>query len=228
MSRATTSAISAQGRRRVEPDPRSDRAAAVGLAAAYPAFAAIFRGPRSQFWSRMTRTGLALGGLALVADPAVRPVRWRRADVAAGVGIAAGLYGVFTVGDGLARRIMPAGNENIAEVYALRTLRPKAEIAARLAAIVGPAEELFWRGLLQRALTRRLGRWRGAAAATAAYSSVHLITGNPTLVGAAGVGGAAWSALAAFGVPMPALVTSHVAWDIWIFLLAPTGPTMSE
>jgi hypothetical protein len=23
---------------------------------------------------------------------------------------------------------------------------------------------------------------------------------------------------------MPALITSHVAWDIWIFLLAPTEP----
>jgi len=23
---------------------------------------------------------------------------------------------------------------------------------------------------------------------------------------------------------MPALITSHVAWDIWIFVLAPTEP----
>ncbi len=195
-----------------------------GLAAAYPAFAAIFRGPRSRFWQRMTRTGAALGSLALLADPAVRQVRWRRTDLVAGLGIAAGLYGVFAVGDRLARRIMPAGDENIADVYTLRELRPKGEIAARLATVIGPAEELFWRGLLQGALSRRLGRWRGAAAATAAYAGVHVVTGNPTLVGAAGVGGAAWSALAAAGTPMPALVTSHVAWDIWIFLLAPTGP----
>jgi hypothetical protein len=27
---------------------------------------------------------------------------------------------------------------------------------------------------------------------------------------------------------MPALITSHVAWDIWIFLLAPTEPEEAD
>jgi hypothetical protein len=49
-------------------------------------------------------------------------------------------------------------------------------------------------------------------------------TGNATLVGAATVAGGVWSALAALGVPMPALVVSHVVWDIWIFLVQPTQP----
>ena len=40
-----------------------------------------------------------------------------------------------------------------------------------------------------------------------------------TLVGAAG---AFWYALRAAGVPMPALIASHVAWDLWTFLVAPT------
>ncbi len=71
----------------------------------------------------------------------------------------------------------------------------------------------------------RFGRWRGAALATAAYGGVHLITGNVTLFGAAGVAGAHWSALYAAGAPLGALVVSHVTWDIWIFLLQPTGPT---
>jgi hypothetical protein len=41
-------------------------------------------------------------------------------------------------------------------------------------------------------------------------------------VGAAGAAGAFWSALRAAGMPMPALMASHVAWDLWIFLIAPT------
>ena len=45
-----------------------------------------------------------------------------------------------------------------------------------------------------------------------------------TLVGAAGVAGAYWSALAAAGMPIGSLIVSHVAWDIWIFLVAPTAP----
>lgn len=195
---------------------------AASVAAAYGAFAAVFRGPKTRFWPRMTRTGLGLGALALATQGDLRRARPRPADVAGGVAIAAALYGVFQVGDRVARRIMPSGAEDIGDVYELRTLRPKGEIAARLAAVIGPAEELYWRGLVQAELARRLGPVRGAAAAAAIYGGAHVVTGNPTLVGAATVAGAGWSALAALGVPMPALVVSHVVWDIWIFLVQPT------
>ena len=197
---------------------------AASVAAAYGAFGAVFRGPRSRFWQRMTRTGLGLGALALATQGELRRVRPRPADVATGVGIAAALYGVFQVGDRAARRIMPSGAEALGDVYELRSLRPKGEIAARLAGVIGPSEELYWRGLLQAELARRLGPVRGAAVATALYGGAHVVTGNPTLVGAATVAGAGWSALAALGVPMPALVVSHVVWDIWIFLVQPTQP----
>ena len=45
-----------------------------------------------------------------------------------------------------------------------------------------------------------------------------------TLVGAAGVAGAYWSALAAAGMPIGSLIVSHVAWDIWIVLVSSTAP----
>jgi membrane protease YdiL (CAAX protease family) len=195
----------------------------LGLAAATAAFTATFRGPRSRFWSRMTYTGLALGSLALVTSRPSRAVRIGPREVAGGLASAAVLYATFRVGDTFARRVVPGGDRQIREIYALRTLRPRDEIAARLAAIVGPAEELFWRGLVQSALMRRYGRWRGAALAAGAYSGVHVVTGNFTLIGAAGVAGAHWCALYAAGVPLGALVVSHVAWDVWIFLLQPTG-----
>ncbi|MHB8632211.1 MAG: CPBP family intramembrane glutamic endopeptidase [Candidatus Limnocylindria bacterium] len=142
--------------------------------------------------------------------------------MALGLGIAAGLYGIFQLGDRMARKVLPAGDDNIGDIYELRELRPKDEIALRLAAVVGPAEELFWRGLLQRSIARRYGRARAAAASTIAYGGAHLVTGNPALIGAATVAGLYWSVLAAFELPMAALIVSHVAWDIWIFLVAPT------
>jgi hypothetical protein len=67
-----------------------------------------------------------------------------------------------------------------------------------------------------------MGRLPGAAAASLAYGGAHLVTGNVALIGAAGVAGLYWSVLAAMGAPMAALITSHVVWDIWIFLVAPT------
>jgi membrane protease YdiL (CAAX protease family) len=198
-------------------------ALAIGLAAAVPAFAATFRGPRDRFWSRMTATGLALGGLALVANPRLRRSRIGAREVAIGLGSAAVLYGTFTLGDRFARRFVPYGDEQIRDIYTLRDLAPRAETAVRLITVIGPAEELFWRGLVQEALMRRHGRWTGAAIAALAYSAVHVTTGNFTLMGAAGVAGAHWCALYAAGVPIGALIVSHCAWDVWIFLIQPTG-----
>ena len=51
----------------------------------------------------------------------------------------------------------------------------------------------------------------------------NIVTGNFTLFGAAGIAGAHWCALYAAGVPLGALVVSHVTWDVWIFLIQPTG-----
>jgi membrane protease YdiL (CAAX protease family) len=196
--------------------------AKLGLLIAYPAFALTFRGPRDRFWGRMTTTGAILGAIAIAGDGSLQRPRLRPRDVALGLGIAAGLYGIFQVGDQMARRILPLGNENIRDIYELRSLRPKDEIAMRLAAVIGPAEELFWRGLLQRSIARRWGRPPAAVAAAIAYGGAHLVTGNPALIGAATVAGLYWSALALCGAPMAALIVSHVTWDIWIFLIAPT------
>jgi len=207
---------------------RVDALLAAGLAGAYAAFALTFRGPRRSFWQRMTTTGLALGGLALAAEPGLRRTRFGRAEVAAGLASAAGLYGVFLVGDRLARRLLPKGDQEIGDVYALRHLGSGPELAARLGLVIAPAEELFWRGFVNERLGRRWGRWPGAALGAAAYGGAHVATGNFTLFGAAGVAGAYWSALAAAGMPMGALVTSHVAWDLWTFVVMPTVPAADQ
>lgn len=194
----------------------------LGLAAAQAAFALTFRGPRARFWQRMTLTGLSLGSYALALSPDARRVRIGAREVALGLASASVLYATFQVGDRFARRFVPGGEEQIRDIYELRTLRPRGEIATRLVAIIGPAEELFWRGLVQAAFMRWLGRWPGAAAGAASYGGVHLVTGNFTLFGAAGIAGAHWAALYAMGMPMGALIVSHAAWDVWIFLLQPT------
>jgi membrane protease YdiL (CAAX protease family) len=194
--------------------------AALGVAAT--CFTATFRGPKASFWPRMTATGAVLGTISLARSPELRRLRPRPRHVVQGAAIAAGLYGIFRVGDVMARRVMPDGAADIDAIYELRTHHSDRMIAARLATVIGPAEELFWRGYLVEVLGRRRGRWAAAALAAAAYAGVHVTSGNPTLVGAAGVAGAYWSVLAAAGVDMESLIVSHVLWDIVIFLVAPT------
>jgi membrane protease YdiL (CAAX protease family) len=195
---------------------KRDPVVVVGLAVAFGLFGLTFRGARARFWERMTLTGLVLGSMALANDAELRRLRFRERDVALGLLSAAGLYAIFQVGDRVARTVMPKGSQEIGDIYALRSLRPKSEIAMRLATIIGPAEELFWRGFVQRRI--------GAPGAAMSYGGAHLVTGNATLIGAATIAGIYWGLLRAIGISMPALITSHVAWDIWIFLLAPTEP----
>ena len=190
------------------------RLLALAVGAAYAAFALTLRGPRERFWERMTLTGAALGGLAFATGPEVRRARFRPGDVALGLASAAGLYAIFRAGDAFARQVMPQGDAEIGDIYALRELRPKEELALRLALVIGPAEELFWRGYVQSRA--------GYLVTTALYGGAHIVTENWTLVGAATVAGAYWGLLRALGAPLGALVASHVAWDIWIFLIGPT------
>ena len=212
MRRSATSWSSAWCSRRLR---RADRfVLGVGLGAAIALFAYTFRGQRAKFWERMTLTGFILGNMALANESELRRMKPGLRDLVFGLGSAALLYQIFEIGDRFARSVMPRGSKEIQDIYALRTIAPAEEIGARLATVIGPAEELFWRGFVQRRA--------GGLAAAAAYGGVHVVTGNATLVGAAAVAGIYWGLLRALGMSMPALITSHIAWDIWIFLLAPT------
>jgi len=201
----------------------SDIELAAGVALAAACFAVTFRGPRASFWSRMTATGTLLATFALQRRSELRRLRFRPRHLVEGAAIAAGLYCIFQVGDRAVRRVMPAGAEDISSIYDLRSEQSEWLIAARLAAIIAPAEELFWRGWLQRSLAGRRDRWQGAALAAGAYGAVHLASGNPTLVGAASVAGAYWSTLSALDVHLESLIVSHLIWDVLIFLVAPTS-----
>src|SRR5512136_122042 len=129
----------------------------IGVALAFGFFGLTFRGPRARFWQRMTWTGLTLGSLSLIAEPKLRRARFGPREAAVGLGSAGILYVIFQIGDLLTRLILPQGGTEIGAIYGLEKLRPRRELAARLAFIIGPAEELFWRGLIQARLTKQFG-----------------------------------------------------------------------
>ena len=193
-----------------------------GASLAAGLFMLTFRGPRSRFWDRMTGTGLALGTLALSTRPGLRKTRIGIKEIILGMVSAGALYGIFHMGDRLSRIIVPKGGEQIEEIYKLKRIRPRAELMARLGLIIGPAEEFFWRGFLQDGLMKRFGRFWGTLMGAAAYGGVHIASGNFTLVGAATVAGAFWGGLYGLGMPLGALIVSHIIWDNVIFLIAPT------
>ena len=195
---------------------------AVGL------FAKTFRGPRNRFWDRMTGTGLTLGTLALATQPQLRKTRIGIKEILLGILSAGALYGIFQVGDRMSRIIVPNGGDQIEQIYKLKRIRPRQELMARLGLIIGPAEEFFWRGFLQDGLMEKFGRFWGTVLGVGAYGGVHIASGNFTLIGAATVAGAFWGGLYGLGMPLGALIVSHVIWDNLIFLIAPTSKLEEE
>lgn len=200
----------------------SGRRVLAGMAGAGVLWTAAFRG-RTGFWAKMAAGVGSLGAYALYANPDLRRTRLRPADVARGVASATALYGIFQVGDRFARRVMPNGSAEIDDIYRKRGLASDPFIATALALLIAPGEELFWRGLVNRYLAQRLGPVAGNAAGAAVYGGIHLVSGNLTLTGAAGVAGAFWSLEHLAQGRMGPLIVSHVAWDVWIFLVRPTA-----
>jgi CAAX protease family protein len=204
----------------------------VGAAGALAAglFTALFRfrrlGPLD-FWSWLAANIVILVVLGFLIDREYRArlVEDRRSGLAMkitiGVVSAAALYAVFAVGRAAAPLIFPSAKAGIAGVYALKAGAPVLRIALLIGLVIGPGEELFWRGFVQE---RAAGTARPAAGfvlTALLYTAVHLASGNLMLVLAAGVCALFWGWLyLAFRSPLLNLV-SHTVWDLLVFVFLP-------
>jgi membrane protease YdiL (CAAX protease family) len=123
------------------------------------------------------------------------------------------LYPVFS-------RVWPSIPADAAKLYA--TFRGPPMVVAALALVpVILGEELVWRGVVQAALVRRLGPWRGVTAAAFAYALAHAPLGSPILVVAALACGMVWGALRVASVSLVPSLVAHLVWDILVLLWLP-------
>ena len=117
-------------------------------------------------------------------------------QVMAGIAIAFALWGIFWVGDKVSAWLFAFARPEVDSVYAMKSGLPVWLIAVLLLCLIGPAEELFWRGYVQRTLGRVLGGKRPENKAfiitAAIYALVHIWSFNFMLVMAALVAGLVW------------------------------------
>jgi membrane protease YdiL (CAAX protease family) len=204
----------------------------VGAAGAVAAilFIALFRfgrlGPLD-FWAWLALNIMAVLGLALAvdrgyarrlaADLRTRPVL----KIAIGIASAAALYAVFALGRLIALRLFPFAAGGIAGVYALKAGTPLLRVVLLIGLVIGPGEELFWRGFLQERTGATTRPALGFALTALLYTAVHLASGNVMLVLAAAVCGVFWGALyLRFRSPLLNVV-SHTLWDLLVFIVIP-------
>jgi uncharacterized protein len=216
----------------VRSEPREVRTPALAGVAYFVAvsFVALFGlgrlGPLD-FWWWLGLNVLLAAGLSFGADTGY-PARLA-ADLKSGFARKAGLgfvgaailYAVFAAGRLAALKIFPFAASGIASIYGLRSQAGPARIALLLGLLVGPGEEIVWRGFLQEHLGRKIGRTMGLVLTAGAYALVHAGSGNIMLVLAAGVCGVFWGmTYRLFRSPLVNIV-SHTVWAVSIFLVAP-------
>ncbi|MDI3299147.1 MAG: type II CAAX endopeptidase family protein [Bacillota bacterium] len=174
------------------------------------------------FWLLMSLTQAALIALSLgLAGCPFEHRRPTRGDLALGAGSAVLLYALFALGNLLSRRLLPGAGLQIGAIYAIRNGTPAWLIALLLLLVIGPGEEIFWRGWVQRHLAARLGENGALAATVVLYAGIHLVTGNPMLILAAFTAGLVWSLMYRLFHRLWPNVISHALWDAAAMALFP-------
>lgn len=179
------------------------------------------------FWWWMSTNLLVLVSLSFLADRAYMPLI--REDLSAkapekimiALASVIVLYFVFYAGNLLSRQWFLFADHQIAGVYQFRGEASSLRIILLMALVIGPGEELFWRGFVQRHLSGRYGRVTGFLMATAIYAGVHIVTGNFMLVMAALICGLFWGWLYFRYHSMLLNILSHTLWDIAVFVVFP-------
>ena len=179
------------------------------------------------FWWWMSLCVAAMVSLAFTLDKSY--FRLILEDLKQGLGKKIGLglfsavflYAVFFIGNEAARTIFPFAGENISQVYSFKEQAPVLRIIISMLLLIGPGEELFWRGYLQRIWMRRFGNVVGSLLAACLYALVHAASGNIMLVLAAGVCGFFWGFLYLRYRSFVLICTSHTLWDLMVFVIWP-------
>ncbi len=131
------------------------------------------------------------------------------------------LYGVFWLGKEFSTLLFPFASKQISTVYFNKAQLDVRAIGLLLFFIMGPAEEIYWHGFVQRSLGRRFGSWRGLFLTAAVYSLVHIFALNFMLLVAAAVCGFYWGWLYQREQSLIPVILSHSIWDVLIFLIFP-------
>ena len=152
-----------------------------------------------------------------------------------GIGIAAVLWGVFWTGDKVSQWLFPSfARLQVDAVYGLKGHTNPQLIGCLLLCLIGPAEEIFWRGYVQEAFRltfrtdspqwlRRLPvEWAAMMVTTAVYTLIHLPAINFMLLMSALVCGIVWGGLYTYRRDwLPAVILSHALWDAAVFVWFP-------
>ena len=176
---------------------------------------------RADVWKLMPVVLGAMGVAAVLARPPVAATG-TGAMTALLVGLGAGLalYVGTRVFVWLASRWTPFRRDVLEKYGQAGEVTLRTSLVLSLAIMV-PAEELFWRGLVQARLHDATGPATAALVTWAGYVGVNLASRSQPIVAAAVVGGAVWAGLAWWSGGVLASAASHILWTGLMLALPP-------
>lgn len=175
------------------------------------------------FWLEMSVAGVVLTTFALYCRRTWRDeVQINASTIVLAIVIAAALWVAFWVGDKVSSWLFDFSRPEVNAIYDLKSTTSPWVVGAVLLFVIGPAEEIFWRGYLQHHLTQRWGANLGFIATTLIYTLVHVWAFNLMLLLSALVAGFAWGLLyRLFPRQLAAIILSHALWDCVVFVVFP-------
>ncbi|MFL0194017.1 CPBP family intramembrane glutamic endopeptidase [Clostridium sp. WILCCON 0269] len=174
------------------------------------------------FWLEMSLSITFLVFISLIIDKKIARVdKITLKNIVIGVLSAICLYMVFYIGNIISGYIFPFKNAQVLSIYSIKTQGNLLWISLLLIFIIGPCEEIYWRGFIQNTLSKKLGENKGYILTALLYSAVHVITGNIMLVIAALVCGIYWGWMYKKQKSLSSVIISHAIWDLTIFVLLP-------
>lgn len=175
------------------------------------------------FWPAMSASTAVLALTAIVLDRKTLydVYAFKLGHIFVGIISAAVLYGVFFTGNFAAELLLPFADSQIENIYSTKSQASPLTISLLLFFLIGPAEEIFWRGFLQRHLARRSDELIGLALAAALYTLVHIFSFNIMLILASAICGLFWGFIFKYYRSLWPAIISHALWDLVIFVLMP-------
>ena len=174
------------------------------------------------FWITMGFAGTTLTLMsAFLGENFKRQFSLSVKDVLIGLSSAAILYLIFYLGDFFASLLFDFAKEQVGNIYSMKEGENKVFLVLLLLLLVGPAEEIFWRGYVQRTLGTKYGEWTALILTTLIYTLVHIWSFNFMLIMAALVCGAFWGLLYKYNKNLVTLIISHAVWDVSVLILFP-------
>ena len=179
--------------------------------------------PHVNFWWMMTASACTLSLFATWFRPDWwKQLKWTPTNIVLGVLIAVALWCTFWIGDKAAAWMFDFARPQVDTIYGMKEGESPWLLTALMLFLIGPAEEIFWRGYVQRTLSERWSPNAGFLVTTAIYALVHAGSCNFMLTMAALVAGVAWGALYRFYPQrFSAILLSHALWDVAVFIWFP-------